>query len=306
MKGVITGAHSTADTKFKEHLSLSKREASIKGKYSNPNGRGNEELSQNQGRGYILEPSGSRKQTESWVELDSSPKNAAEYDASRADITHYSSNSRTKERYERLEYINKFRGMGFFRDPDDLPKSLRIAVTNRFTHQQVEDIYADLRLAFSSTRPFFFIGSYMFPATIRLKTSGTRLRSIAQNMTPAILRGYNRHAVFGVDWPALAPSLRETDSVRGMAVFGLHDSQRKGIHSFQGGMFDLKKDIVEIELSDGSSMKLEASMYVWNRDNRHLVPMEYGAWSPEDFLESEFYQDITEPIRVEEAALERS
>ena len=196
--------------------------------------------------------------------------------------------------------------MGFFGDPDKLPKSFRVAVKNRFTRQQVEDIYADLRLAFSHTRPFFFVGAYMFPSTVRLKTRGTSLRSIAKNMTPAIIRDYNRHAVYGADWPALAPSIHETDFVKGMAVFGLQDSQRMRIHEFQGNMFDLKRETVEIELNDGSSMELEACVYVWNQDGRLLVPVEWATWSPEDFLQSEFYDLVTDPIREEELALDQT
>ena len=63
---------------------------------------------------------------------------------------------------------------------------------------------------------------------------------------------------------------------------------------------------MEIELNDGTLMKVEASVYVWNEDSDYLVPVEWAMWSPEDFLQSKFYKKITEPTRAEEAALERS
>ena len=284
--------------------SHAERKAPGKGANSNLIIRANEGLSKSHSKGGT--PSQSPDIGESLVNLNKPSGPPFKNDISRPDFTHYFQNSRTKERYERLTYINKFRSMGFFGDPDKLPKSFRIAVNNRFTRRQIEDIYADLRLAFSHTRPFFFVGAYIFPSTVRLKTRGTSLRSIAKNMTPAIIRGYNRHAVYGADWPALAPSIHETDFVKGMAVFGLHDSQRMRIHEFQGDMFDLKKETVEIELDDGSSMELEACVYVWNQDGRLLVPVEWATWSPEDFLQSEFYDLVTDAIREEEVALERT
>ncbi|KAF2808796.1 uncharacterized protein BDZ99DRAFT_345248, partial [Mytilinidion resinicola] len=61
------------------------------------------------------------------------------------------------------------------------------------------------------------------------------LRQAAESMTPAVLRGFKRHAVRGMEWPAMLLSPSPDDAVEGMLVLGMLDSQRRALHAFQGG-----------------------------------------------------------------------
>ncbi|OCL01896.1 hypothetical protein AOQ84DRAFT_275629, partial [Glonium stellatum] len=111
-------------------------------------------------------------------------------------------------------------------------------------------------------------------------------------MTVATIRGYRRHAVRRASWPAMVPTNDPRDKICGMVVFGLQDSQRRSIHEFQSGMFDFKRDNVEIELRDGSKIQQEVGLYVWNQPPSLLVPIEERMWSPSDLLESEWFSYI--------------
>ena len=195
------------------------------------------------------------------------------------------------------------RHIGFQSSPEFLPESMQIALGNRFTLSQVHRFREDSELAFSHPLPYFFSGSFMFPATLRVVTKGRSLRDIAKSMTPSTLRGYKLCAVKRRPWPAMLPSSNPNDKVRGMVVFGMLDSQRKAIHAFENGMFDLRRVNVEIELQDGSKMTHEAGIYVWNQAESRLVPPEQKQWSPSSLMQSQWFLSNIALARAEEEQL---
>jgi hypothetical protein len=177
---------------------------------------------------------------------------------------------------------------GFRERPEELPKPLQIAMANRLAKWQVE------RLASQRHRPFFFVGTWIFPAGAWALTFGIgwmSLQDIANSMTLATLRGYNRHAVKSQNRPALYPGSSVHSAAKGMILFGLHEYHQT-IHELQGGMYDRKKEIVEIELADSSSMQVEVDVYVWNGEVSELFPLTEKDWSPMDFLNSPFYEPM--------------
>ena len=119
-------------------------------------------------------------------------------------------------------------------------------------------------------------------------------------MTPAILRGYKRHAVRGAPWPALLPSADPTEETMGMLLFGVPEPQRQRLHAFQNDMFDLSRATVELELKDGSKMFHEALTYVWNGPSSELVSPHVKAFSPSDMFQSQWLSDIFRRVQVEE------
>ena len=195
------------------------------------------------------------------------------------------------------------RHIGFQSSPEFLPKSMQIALGNRFTLSQVHRFREDSELAFSHPLPYFFSGSFMFPATLRAVTKGRSLRDIAESMTPSTLRGYKLCVVKGRPWPAMLPSSNPNDEVKGMVVFGMLDSQRKAIHAFENGMFDLRRVNVEIELQDRSKMTHEAGIYVWNQAESQLVPPEQKQWSPSSLMQSQWFLSNIALARGEEEQL---
>jgi len=184
-----------------------------------------------------------------------------------------------------------------------LPKSIQIALNNRFTLEQIVQFREDAQLAFSHPLPYFFSGSFVFPAALRSVTHGRTLSQVAESMTPAVLRGFKRHAVRGMSWPAMLPSTDPEDEVHGMMVFGMLDSQRKAIHTFEGGMFDLRRVKVEVELVGGETIEHEAGVYVWNRSEDFLVPTEERTWEVGNLLESKWFSKVISGAAGEEKLL---
>ena len=200
--------------------------------------------------------------------------------------------------------------LGFESQLSSLPESLKIALSNRFSRQQISDWRQEMTLAMSSVVPFFFAGSFIFPSTIRLRTNGTSLHALAAVMTPARVFGYHTFAVEDAVWPALYPcrasqgSASRQDSASGMLCFGLRDSQRKSIFDFQNGMFDLKFEMAEVELADGAgTVELKAGCFVWSRDPSHLLPLAEAKWSPTRFMQTSFYKGLAGHFHDEEAVL---
>jgi hypothetical protein len=179
-----------------------------------------------------------------------------------------------------------------------------MAVENMLSKRDIESLYPASRLGLSQDLPYFFAGSLMFPGSIRALSSGVSLQGIISTMTVATLHGYKRHAVKGAPYPAFSPSDNLRDKVTGLACFGLNAAQRKRIHDFNGRMFDLRRATIEIELSDGDIMPLEAGLYVWNKSRHHLFSTDLVVWSPHEMLQADWFQNIVEETREEETALE--
>ncbi|KAF2465818.1 uncharacterized protein BDR25DRAFT_306558 [Lindgomyces ingoldianus] len=196
------------------------------------------------------------------------------------------------------------KSIGYSSNPSSLPHSLRMAISNRFTHDQLSKFKEEAELNFSHPLPYFFSGSFMFPACLRAVTNGTTLASVASCMTPAVLRGYNRYAVNGQPWPAMLPSTNVEDSVWGLLVFGMLESQRKAIHRFENNMFDLRRTKVEVELEGGGKVIIDAGVYVWNQSPDRLIQKEDREWKVEDLMGSAWFNSIVKRAEDEEKLLE--
>jgi hypothetical protein len=169
----------------------------------------------------------------------------------------------------------------FLESPSKLPKSVLQAICNRFTYDQV---MKHSSMNFTNHRPSFASGSMMFPAFAVSKTPGLTLESFVSQVTPATLRGYNRHAVRGRDWQALWPSEEPTDQVKGFIYFntGITVSAR----------YEVKGATAEIELANGNKLDLEVTVHVWNGKLDDLLPTTEKTWSPSTLLNSPYYKMI--------------
>ncbi|KAH6678314.1 hypothetical protein B0J14DRAFT_650537 [Halenospora varia] len=207
----------------------------------------------------------------------------------------------TEQARELTSMEKLLKDMNFREKLEELPKSMQIALSQRFNKWTVKDLTS------SRHRPFFFIGTFIFPAGIWCRTDPklVSLKQVARSMTPGTLRGYARHAVRQQDWPALYPAQSVYTEAKGMVLFGLSEYHHR-IHEFQGGMYDLKKETVEIELADGSPMQIEVDIYVWNGDVYNLYPLREKSWSPSVLLKSDFYQPLAAIADAEERLIEES
>ncbi|EUC35949.1 hypothetical protein COCCADRAFT_2965 [Bipolaris zeicola 26-R-13] len=192
--------------------------------------------------------------------------------------------------------------MGFTDQHSTLPKSFLLAVNNRISRDQFLQLRTG-NLPFKKSAPLLTIGAFLFPGTLRVVTQRRSLSDIAQNMTPAVLRGYQRRAVKGVAYPALIPSIDPNVETTGMMIFGLNGPDRKAMDAFQGGMYDLSRVTVEIELEDGTKEFPEALAFVWNGPSTGLVPVEDTSWSPLDMLHDRWLSGILKMVEHEEEAL---
>jgi hypothetical protein len=110
----------------------------------------------------------------------------------------------------------------------ELPVSFLLAISNRFSLVQVEQFKYAARVANENPLPLFLFGLDMFASEIFRRLHGSvPVGTIAKYMTLDTLRGYNRHAIKGRDWPQLIPSPDASAEVTGMVIFGLSASQRR-------------------------------------------------------------------------------
>jgi hypothetical protein len=216
----------------------------------------------------------------------------------------YATSKKASTPVSQMSLEEQIRAFGFTSETAlDLPKSFLMALQNRFSHSDIIRFREDLKLGFNNPLPYFVLGSFMFPATLRAVTTSWTLRDLAMSMCPATVRGYQRRCVPWAQWPAVLPAPSEVAAeIKGMLVFGITESQRSRIHAFEGGMFDLKRVEVEVELSNGEIWKHEAGMYVWNKGEEILNGPE-KAWSPSMLMTSEWHQRNIERASAEEEDL---
>ena len=184
-----------------------------------------------------------------------------------------------------------------------LPPSFLLATANRLTRDDIQRFKEEAELNFTHSLPYFFSGSFMFPAAIHAVVNGMSLATIAKGMTPATLHGYRRAKVKGMPWPAMEAvdgKDKESSSIRGMLLFGMLEGQRKAIHRFEGGMFDLRRTKVEIELKGGEKLELDAGVYVWNGERGMLGGRE-EKWSIEGLLGSRWFTNVVKRAEGEES-----
>lgn len=140
----------------------------------------------------------------------------------------------------------------------------------------------------------FVGGAFMFPTTLRYIWEGSTLREVAERMTPARLRGYQRRAVIGAPWPAMIPSANPVDEVLGFAVFGVSHDDITDMMAFDNHFFNFSRATVTIWLQDNSSLDCECLTIVWNGPSKELVPTTTKIWTPSEMMHDEW---LAETIR---------
>jgi gamma-glutamylcyclotransferase (GGCT)/AIG2-like uncharacterized protein YtfP len=187
---------------------------------------------------------------------------------------------------------------------EKLPNSLILAAQNKISSDEMHAFGEKLEREGNSNLPFFFYGSAMFPSIVKqIANLHGDLRRVASQMTPALLTGYTRHAVRGKQsFPAIIASGSLASTVNGMVVFGIEDKARKSIHRFEGGMFDLRKCSVVVDI-DGEVGEIECGVYIWNGDKEKMVPIQEREWSLRDLIESEWHLGNMKAFREEEMIL---
>jgi hypothetical protein len=60
----------------------------------------------------------------------------------------------------------------------------------------------------------------------------------------------------------MLPSTTSKDSMRGMLVFGMLESQRKVIHRFKGEMFDLRRTGFEVKLKGEERVVVDVVVFL--------------------------------------------
>lgn len=156
------------------------------------------------------------------------------------------------------------------------------ALRNRLTPEQVDAFLA------SPLRPSFYYGSLMLPSVMSTIIGETDVNRIINNMTPAVLPGYQRYAVRHAPFPAILPSEVPGDSVTGLLSFGLSMRENSEIDLYENGLYNLKEVKVEIELVGGTKKLVDAKVYVWKGCPHELVEAQEKVWSIQDFLDTPF------------------
>ncbi|KAJ9662256.1 hypothetical protein H2201_006187 [Coniosporium apollinis] len=166
-------------------------------------------------------------------------------------------------------------------------------------------------------RPIFLYGDSMFPAVIYSvsKTASNKsypgvsalyqsLEDVAMSMTSAILQGYRRYYIDADVVDKVGPTVYagdENDSVKGMVLFGLGPLEKPNESRFQAEAWQIKP--VEIELSDGTTRTVEASVKVYNLERSSLRALN-RKWSPVEILGNDRYKQIVGRVAAEERDLE--
>ncbi|KAJ9649528.1 hypothetical protein H2199_000304 [Coniosporium tulheliwenetii] len=123
-------------------------------------------------------------------------------------------------------------------------------------------------------------------------------------MTSAILQGYRRYYIDADVVDKVGPTVYagdENDSVKGMVLFGLGPLEKPNESRFQAEAWQIKP--VEIELSDGTTRTVEASVKVYNLERSSLRALN-RKWSPVEILGNDRYKQIVGRVAAEERDLE--
>ncbi|KAM7189339.1 hypothetical protein V8F33_010118 [Rhypophila sp. PSN 637] len=185
--------------------------------------------------------------------------------------------------------------------PSTLPSSLVDALRNRFSESYLT---STLKAAQSSpepnsTLPIFVLGAFIFPAVVWSVIRDLQLGKVACCITPARIKGYKKCAVRHGTFPAAFPSAEPDAEIQGMVIFGMDSRRRKRLERFQNGMYDLQRGMVEIVSAEGTVVKHEVVLYVWNGPSSKLViPGEGegggGKWSASRMMRDPWARGIIE------------
>jgi serine/threonine protein kinase len=215
--------------------------------------------------------------------------------------------------------------------PKELPVSFQIAQSNRLSREQVLGFIAayqntesltsrSMRVARGSEKIMFCYGDYMLPDVVYAETCvrskpsqyarWSTLEGLVRHMTPATLYGYSRFCPDTSEGLKSIPTVKATESptdeVRGMLIFGWHDSHTQGNRKHES---EHEHDMVEgviLELQDRNTMTVEATLRVWNEDVTDALTPYSPTWIPQHMLQGERYALIPKSVRMEDEKLKAS
>lgn len=169
--------------------------------------------------------------------------------------------------------------------PFDYLKTLR----NRLPAHKLEPNGA---LDMTQYPALFFYDMLQFPSTIgSLLEPACKAPPIGSRMTPGTLYGFQALVKGGTGEPLVRATGRDTDTVKGMVVFGRGRNNRTTLAEYYGEGFKRVKGKVRIVLNDGKKKDVEAYLWIWAGEQEEYLCIggEAVAWSLEKYAGGEFH-----------------
>jgi hypothetical protein len=130
------------------------------------------------------------------------------------------------------------------------------------------------------------------------------IEGLVRHMTPATLHGYNRFCPDASEGLSSIPTVKATgstaDEVHGMLIFGWHDSHSQGSRKYESKHEHNVEESVVLELQDGNTMEVEATVRVWNEEVAETLTPYARTWEPHDMLRGEWYGLMPWSVRAED------
>jgi Gamma-glutamyl cyclotransferase, AIG2-like len=128
-----------------------------------------------------------------------------------------------------------------------------------------QDSYAALQPD-TAPLPLFIYGCLLIPDNLYTATGfHTPVADLTPNTIAGILRGYRRHALRELPFPAIIPNANSDGFVAGALVLGLNKEERESVDGFEAGLYNLVEVDVEIQLVVGEELRtriVRAETYV--------------------------------------------
>lgn len=204
-----------------------------------------------------------------------------------------------------------------------LPNSFLLAQKNRLSRDRIMEFISGFqsrelqtsRLTRSgSERIIFFYGDYMSPAVVYKETCilskpssyvrWSTLKSLAQHMTPAILKGYIRvstdESAGMANFSTIIETGSATDAVHGMAIFGWHDSHDTGRQKYdESDNYFWEQTKITVQLENTENIEVPSHVRLLKESERLGLKLHPADWkSP--YLISGAWQSVIPKSIVEE------
>ena len=175
------------------------------------------------------------------------------------------------------------------------PRDYQQALSNKLTREEVTHLLNKRGCA-----PRFVYGVLMLPTVLSHYLNASQTENIAKQMTPATLQGHKLYQIGPGSTPVMLPSSNPLDIVEGMLIFGLDADQRNAIYETESGLMDLVNVQVNFTQVDSmlqehvilSQRVVDAGAFVWVGARDGLMPLGESAWSVDEFLDSQFYENM--------------
>ncbi|KAL2808239.1 hypothetical protein BJX63DRAFT_40133 [Aspergillus granulosus] len=157
-------------------------------------------------------------------------------------------------------------------------------------------------LSKSNQPPRFVYGALMLPTVLKYFLSLPQHTKV--DMVPATLRGFELYRFTQGGLPTIVRSESEISEVEGMLVFGLSDEQRNSIFEVESGGGLTKFTDVQVQIYQKGvigcyqvkdTRTIDAGTFIWSAPSPYtLTPVETSCWDLDEFLASQFYENIVQ------------